>query len=206
MAEIYQEKPVQIVVNGRATITLMTHAEDSKHLVIGSLYTEKVVSSYDDIESILMEDTQASVVTKNPYAILLSRKTVLAGCGGASSFLDSGTLGRVVCSITPSKAVVETALQSVKTSPWFTACLFMEQGEKCFEAEDISSQNVIDQVIGYGLEQKINFAETFLVLNGNCVVETMRKIVIAKIPLVKITGAITEVAKETANAAGVTLL
>ena len=206
MTELYQEKPVQIVVNGRATITLMTHAEYSKYLVLGSLYTEKVVASFDDIESIIMEDTQASVVTNNPYAILLSRKTVLAGCGGASSFLDSGTLGTVVCSITPSKTAIENAAHSVKKTPWFTAGLFMETGEKHFEAEDISSQNVVDQVIGYGLEQKINFAETFLVLNGNCVVETMRKIVIAKIPLVKIIGRITKAAKETADVAGVTLL
>jgi len=206
MNEIYSEKPVQIIVNGRATLTLMTHAEDPKHLVIGSLYTEKVIGDISDIDSLLEEGEQVSIVTKNPYSILLSRKTVLAGCGGASSFLDSGKLGVVKQGFSVSEKIVKQAENTVKNSPWFSGGLFTETGEIIAEAEDISSQNVMDILVGTGLEKGISFSSTFVVLKGNCVVESMRKAVIAGIPVIKIIGSVTDAVKTTAEISGIKLI
>lgn len=87
------EKPVQIIVNGRAAMTLMTAPDDPLDLIVGQLFTERVITSYQDIASLHAGEVQTSVVTTNPFEILLSRKTVLAGCGGAASFLDTGSLG-----------------------------------------------------------------------------------------------------------------
>ena len=205
MTELYEEKPVQIVVNGRAAITLMTHAEDPRMLVFGALFTERVVENIADIESVVADDTQVSVATKNPYTILLSRKTVLAGCGGASSFLDSGKLGGVTEKIPVSAEAVEAAKAKVPASAWFAGGLFTPAGECLYTAEDISSQNVFDQLIGSALNNGVDLTETFAVLNGNCVVETMRKAVIAKIPVVAVCGALTAAAKKTADEAGLRL-
>lgn len=206
MNEIYSEKPVQIIVNGRATLTLMTHAENTKYLVLGSLYTEKVISALSDIDSLLIEGEQVSIVTKNPYSILLSRKTVLAGCGGASSFLDSGKLGRVTQGCSATIDLIRKVETVVKVSDWFSGGLFTENGELIAEAQDISSQNVVDQLIGVGLEKGVVFSSTFLILKGNCVVESMRKVVIAGIPVVRIAGAVTDAAMATAESAGVKLI
>lgn len=205
MTEYYEEKPVQIVVNGRAALTLMTHAEDRNALVFGALFTERVVESFADIESVVADDTQVSVVTKNPYTILLSRKTVLAGCGGASSFLDSGKLGGVVEKTPVTAEAVETAKSAVPDSAWFAGGLFTPAGEVICTAEDISSQNVLDQLIGTAIRDGVDLTETFAVLKGNCVVETMRKAVIAKIPVFAVCGAVTAAAKQTADDAGLRL-
>lgn len=205
MTEYYEEKPVQIVVNGRAALTLMTHAEDRNALVFGALFTERVVESFADIESVVADDTQVSVVTKNPYTILLSRKTVLAGCGGASSFLDSGKLGGVVEKTPVTAEAVETAKAAVPDSAWFAGGLFTPAGEVICTAEDISSQNVLDQLIGAAIRDGVDLTETFAVLKGNCVVETMRKAVIAKIPVFAVCGAVTAAAKQTAEDAGLRL-
>ena len=205
MTEYYEEKPVQIVVNGRAALTLMTHAEDPRMLVFGALFTERVVESFADVESVVANDTQVSVVTKNPYTILLSRKTVLAGCGGASSFLDSGKLGGVEEKMPVSAAAVSGAVDLVLDSVWFAGGLFTPAGEMLYAAEDISSQNVLDQLIGSALADGVDMGETFAVLKGNCVVETMRKAVIARIPVLAVCGAVTAAAKKTADEAGLRL-
>ena len=206
MSEFYEEKPVQIVVNGRAAITLMTHAKDPENLVFGALFTERVVESVDDIESVVSDDTQVSVVTKNPYTILLSRKTVLAGCGGASSFLDSGKLGTIVSVPDVSLDTAKMAASLVPESVWFSGGLFDVSGNLICLAEDISSQNVFDQLIGYALRNGVDLSKTFAVLKGNCVVESMRKAVIAGIPVLFVTGALTAASKNTADEAGLLLL
>jgi Uncharacterized protein required for formate dehydrogenase activity len=200
------EKPVQIIVNGRAALTLMTHAEKKIELVLGALLTEKVIESMDDIESFLEEETQVSVVTKNPYSILLSRKTVLAGCGGASSFLDAGKLSRVEQRFTVSEAAARAAALRVPETHWFAGGLFNAGGALLAAAEDISSQNVFDRLIGYALLQKISAADCFIVLKGNAGVETMRKAVIAGVPCVAVAGEVTLPAAETAREAGLKLL
>ena len=95
MNQPINETPVQIIINGRAAMTIMTSAEDPTDLVVGQLYTERAIETYADISSMHTDGPQTSVVTTNPFEILLSRKTVLAGCGGASSFLDSDSLGQI---------------------------------------------------------------------------------------------------------------
>lgn len=200
--ELYSEKPVQIVVNGRAAITLMTHTEKMTDLVIGALFTERVIAGVDDVESIVSDETQVSVVTKDPYTILLSRKTVLAGCGGASSFLDSGKLGEVSEKKPVTAEAIALARAKVPDSAWFSGGLFSADGKMISLAEDISSQNVLDILIGEALSSAVDFSETFVVLKGNCVVETMRKAVIAKIPVMVVNGALTMAAKNTADASG----
>lgn len=202
----YKEFPLQIIVNGRAALTIMTHAETSEEkesLVLGALFTERVIASLDDIESVIITDTQASVVTKDPYTILLSRKTVLAGCGGASSFLDSGKLGTVHCGYAVSEEICKAAIANVPMSLWYSAGLFSAGGCLISSADDITAQNAADRIIGSALKAGVNPNETFAVLRGNCTAETMRKIIIAKIPVLTVAGGITRAALETAAEAGI---
>lgn len=205
MKSEYQEKPVQIIVNGRATLTIMTHADDSQDLVYGILYTERVVDSIDNIDSVIVEDQQVSIVTKHPYSILLSRKTVLAGCGGASSFLDSGKLGTIEHAISVSESDLNRSADLVPVSFWAGACLFFEDGTLLHTAEDLTAQNTVDILIGYALREHIELGKTYVVLRGNCTAETMRKLIIAKIPAVKLIGQITDAARKIAEESGLSV-
>lgn len=200
------EKPVQIIVNGRAAITLMTHAEKKTNLVVGALFTEKVIESLEDIESIIEEDTQVSVVTKNPYSILLSRKTVLAGCGGASSFLDSGKLGHISSELSVSKDMLMKSAESVPKTSWFSGGLFSVNGDLLKTAEDVSSQNVMDVLIGFAILEKIDLTNSYVILRGNAVTETIRKAVIAKISVIGLFCEATIPALNTAEEAGIKII
>ncbi len=202
----YSETPIQIIVNGRAVFTLMTHAADPADLVLGALYTERVIESAADIDSVIIDLPQVSVVTKNPAAILLSRKTVLAGCGGASSFLDTGRLGTVTETTPVSDRIIYAACRALPLSRWVWAGLFDAAGGLITAADDISAQNAVDRLIGFGLKNRVGFSDTFMVLAGNCTAETMRKAVIAKIPVIAITGDATSAAEAAAKAAGLRLI
>lgn len=205
MNQNYQEKPVQIIVNGRATLTVMTHTDDPQDLVYGILYTERVVDTIDNIDSVIVEASQVSIVTKHPYSILLSRKTVLAGCGGASSFLDSGKLGRIEHAVSVPESVQKSSADQVPVSSWVTAGLFSEGGKLLHVAEDLTSQNAVDALIGYALREHIDLEKTYVVLRGNCTAETMRKLIIAKIPAVILTGQSTDAADNLAEETGLTI-
>lgn len=202
MSEKINEEPIQIVVNGRAAITLMTNAENPINLVIGALYTEKVISSYADMESIQVDGAQVSVVTKNPFSILLSRKTVLAGCGGSSSFLDTGKLDRVQSNIHVEDLNLNDMAAQLPKTAWFSGILADKTGIRT-DVIDVSAQNVMDRLIGYGLSEGISFSDTLVILRGNITVESMRKAVIAGIPLMYVHGEATNPALTTASDAGV---
>lgn len=201
----FLEKPIQIIVNGRAVLTVMTHAAESRSLVYGLLYTERVVDSMDNIDSVVEEDTQVSIVTKHPYSILLSRKTVLAGCGGASSFLDSGKLGSIEHTFEVPEKLLKTCAAAVPSSAWVSAGLFARDGTLLHLAEDLTAQNAADILIGYALQNGIRLEDTFVLLRGNCTAETMRKLIIAKIPVLAVAGEITGAAAKVAGETGLSV-
>ncbi|HJK60351.1 MAG TPA: formate dehydrogenase accessory sulfurtransferase FdhD, partial [Methanocorpusculum sp.] len=183
MNQPINETPVQIIINGRAAMTIMTSAEDPTDLVVGQLYTERAIETYADISSMHTDGPQTSVVTTNPFEILLFRKTVLAGCGGASSFLDSGRLGNITSDLAISAEQIQSSAAHLPETCWHSGALFTEEGRLLVAVTDLTSQNVADQIIGWGLAHSTIFEKTYLLISGNIVAETVRKAVIAKIPL-----------------------
>ena len=174
-------------------------------VVVGQLYTERAIETYADISSMHTDGPQTSVVTTNPFEILLSRKTVLAGCGGAASFLDSGRLGNITSDLAVSATQIRSSAARLPKTSWYSGALFTEDGRHLVTATDLTSQNVADQIIGWGLAHSINFAETYILFSGNIVAETVRKAVIAKIPLLITDAEITAAAVAAADDAGMTV-
>ena len=171
MNQPINETPVQIIINGRAAMTIMTSAEDPTDLVVGQLYTERAIETYADISSMHTDGPQTSVVTTNPFEILLSRKTVLAGCGGASSFLDSGRLGNITSDLAISAEQIQSSAAHLPETCWHSGALFTEEGRLLVAVTDLTSQNVADQIIGWGLAHSTIFEKTYLLISGNIVAE-----------------------------------
>ena len=205
MTNLRNETPVQIIVNGRAAMTLMTSAENPTDLVVGQLYTERVIETYADISSMHTDGPQTSVVTVNPFEILLSRKTVLVGCGGASSFLDSGKLGTITSELAVSEQQLRKSAEVLPETCWHSAALFAADGTLLTTAEDLTSQNAADRIIGWGLAHNTDFSRTYLLFSGNIVAETVRKTAIAKIPLAATNAEVTSASVAAADNAGLAL-
>ena len=103
--DVVIEVPLSVFVNGRHALTAMISPVMLEEFVTGFLYTERIIREPEEIESLSIEaestgTPSASVLTKNPYSIMLSSKTVLSGCGGDTSYLDPDRLPKVKSDMT----------------------------------------------------------------------------------------------------------
>ena len=93
--EVIDEAPEALFVNGRHAMTAMMSPTDLEDFVTGYLFTEQIIKSVDEIESIRIEKNRISVITKNLFKVLGPKKTILSGCGGATSFIDTEKLPKI---------------------------------------------------------------------------------------------------------------
>ncbi len=127
--EIVMEVPLAVFVNGRNALTAMVSPTMLEEFVTGFLYTEKIIRKLEDIESMRIEKSRdknrdengigtlsASVLTKNPFSIMFSSKTVLSGCGGDTSYVDAERLPKIqsdlVIDVSTIKSIMKEALIS----------------------------------------------------------------------------------------------
>ncbi|MCX6700783.1 MAG: formate dehydrogenase accessory sulfurtransferase FdhD [Methanomicrobiales archaeon] len=210
--ELVLEIPLTVTVNGRHALTVMTSPVMVRELVVGLLYTERIIHGPDEIESIQIEPDRVSVLTKNPFKILVSKKTVLSGCGGSSSFLDVAKLPKITSDleidVEDIRAGMKQTLQSdlhTKTGGTHIVGLFNADGVVCI-AEDIGRHNALDRIIGYGLLNKVVFSKTFVASSGRVSSEMARKCLIAGIPVIVSRTATTSLAVEMADKTGLTII
>ena len=210
--EVVLEVPLTITVNGRHALTVMTSPVMVRELVTGLLYTERIIHEPDEIESMQIEPDRVSVLTKNPFKILISKKTVLSGCGGSSSFLDVAKLPKIISDLVIDVADIRNAMKQTlqsdlhaKTGGVHIVGIFTTDGVVCI-AEDIGRHNALDRVIGYGLLNNIIFSQMFAVSSGRVSSEMVRKCLIAGIPVIVSRSATTSLAVEMAEKTGLTII
>ncbi|MDV2482170.1 formate dehydrogenase accessory sulfurtransferase FdhD [Methanoculleus sp. Wushi-C6] len=210
---VVEEMPLSVTVNGRHALTAMTSPAMLREFVVGFLYTERIVKELREIESIRIEGNTASVLTKNPFAILTSHKTVLSGCGGSTSFLDTGRLPAIRSDLVLAPEAIRAATKETLDSDLHRITggihlvgLFEGEGKAIRIAEDIGRHNALDRVVGHGLLEGIDFSRTFAVSSGRISSEMVRKCLVANIPVIVSRGATTTTAVEAAEAGGLTVI
>ena len=225
--EVVIEVPFAVFVDGRHALTAMISPARLEEFVIGFLYTEKIIRKLDDIESLRIEKKEnyekgekgsgtanlsASVLTKNPFPIMLSSKTVLSGCGGDASFVDADRLPKIQSDLktetfTLKKIMKETLVSDLhtRTGGIHIVGLFGPEGKICI-IEDIGRHNALDKTIGYGLKHNVDFSRTIVTSSGRLSSEMVRKCLAANIPIIASRGATTSLAIYMAEQAGLTIV
>ncbi len=205
---VVEESAVSLTVNGRNLMTAMVSPEGLEEFVLGFLFTEQIIHSIDEIESIRREKNSFAVLTKNPFRVLGQKKIILSGCGGSSSFLDGRRLPPITSTLVVSPEAIRSALKGITESPLHQRTggthrvgLIPPAGTPYF-AEDIGRHNALDKVIGFGLKNRLPLAECFVVSSGRISSEMVRKCVVAGIPLIVSRGATTTLAVEIAEKTG----
>jgi FdhD protein len=153
-----------------------------------------------------------SVLTKNPFSIMFSSKTVLSGCGGDTSFVDVDKLPEIksdmVIELSTIKKIMKETLVSdlhTKTGGIHIVGLFGPEGKICV-IEDIGRHNALDKVIGYGLKHGVDFSRTIATCSGRLSSEMIRKCLVANIPIIASRGATTSLAISMGKQAGLTII
>lgn len=210
--EVIEEVPLALFINGRHAMTAMMSPVQLEDFVTGYLFTEQIIKSIDEIESIRIEKNRMSVITKNLFKVIGPKKTILSGCGGSTSYIDIEKLPKIKSGYTIStanilasvKAVLNSELH-VKTGGIHIVAL-LDKERVVAVSEDIGRHNALDRVIGYGLRNNIDLSKTWIIVSGRISSEMVRKCLIAGIPIIVSRGATTTLAVETAEKTGLTVV
>jgi FdhD protein len=206
--EVVEEIPFAFFVNGRHIMTAMMSPVALEDFVTGYLFTEQIISKVDDIESIRCEKNRISVLTRNVFTNIGPKKTILSGCGGASSYLDAEKLPSIKSDLTVTLPAISATMKGVLTSDLHEKTGGIHiiglagAGGVITRSEDIGRHNALDRVIGYGLRNSVDFSLTYVVSSGRISSEMVRKCLTANIPLIVSRGATTTLAVDIAGKKG----
>jgi FdhD protein len=215
--DVVIEVPLSVFVNGRHALTAMISPVMLEEFVTGFIYTERIIRKPEDIDSLRIEDKNAgtpsaSVLTKNPFSIMLSSKTVLSGCGGDTSYIDPDRLPKIQSDLTSELSTITKIMKETLISDLHTRTggihivgLFGLDGKICI-VEDIGRHNALDKVIGYGLKHNVDFSKTTVTCSGRLSSEMVRKCLIANIPIIASRGATTTLAISMGEQSGLTII
>ncbi|MEM8485913.1 MAG: formate dehydrogenase accessory sulfurtransferase FdhD [Bacteroidota bacterium] len=221
----YQKRaPVRIPV----AITMRTPGDD-KHLSLGLLFAEGIISSMDDVTRV--EEAAANTRDKpftTAITVYLKDHVPVDPASFARQFPSTSSCGICGRLELPDIRTRESsqAGPSVKTSLLYTlpakarqrqtlfqhtggihsAALFDSEGNLMMVAEDIGRHNALDKLIGRALVNGTLLSDAMLLLSGRVSYELMQKAIAARIRCVFAIGAPSSLAVELACTYDVTLI
>ncbi|HOI14451.1 MAG TPA: formate dehydrogenase accessory sulfurtransferase FdhD [Methanoculleus sp.] len=201
-----EETPVAIFVNGRHLTTVILSPGEFGDFITGYLYTEEIIRSPGEIESVRIEENRISVITKNPFRRGSVKKTILSGCGGAVSYIDTQKLPAIDSDLQVSIPDIKAAVAALPAPGVLDAVALAEGSRIVARAEDLDRHNALDRVIGRGLQDNLDFSRMIAACTGTVTSEVVRKCLIAGIPVLVSTGASTALAVEIAEETGLAIV
>ncbi len=210
---VVDEVPVSVIVNGRTAATMMTSPTMLKELAVGFLLTEGLIRRLDEIEALAERENAVEVITTNPQKFLFSKKSVLSGCGGTTSFLDTRRLPKVSSDLVVATETIIGSVKELLNSPLHRLTggvhgvgLVRADGSVVTFVEDIGRHNALDRVIGFAALNRVETAGCFAVCTGRISSEMARKCLRAGIPLIVSRGATTSLAVGLAEKGGLAII
>ncbi|MDO5846697.1 MAG: formate dehydrogenase accessory sulfurtransferase FdhD [Methanocorpusculum sp.] len=192
-------------VNGRIlTSVLMLKGAETAY-AYGYLKTEGILQP-EEIESVMVDDPDISVLTRDTRQVLLPKKTVVSGCGGTASYLDASKLPVLDSSLQPADIPLNGFSFSgdVISKGGFSAAVLA--GNARFLADDTGLSQAADKAIGSSLMKKTDLSSAVLVISGKTSADIVRKALFAGIPAVVSKYPATTLAKSMADAGHLTVI
>jgi len=208
--DVAVEDSLTLFVNDIRIATLIASPEQLKELCIGYLISEGVVSSFEEIQSIDVDDdkNEASIVVSSFDQVELWQEVRSSGCIGMKWWTNEDV--RVDSAATFEKVVLKKSLTHLDTQARrqthgvHVAALFDATGKLLAQAVDVGRHSAVDKVIG--IYAGNDFSDTFLLSSGRQPAGMVLKAARAGIPLVLSKAAPISTGVEAAVQAGVTLI
>jgi FdhD protein len=197
---------------------------DYESLIIGLLFTSRLISTPDEVLKIQVRNQLAKVrlsdectFRKKLAAIRPTARIVMGLCGpeeGALGTWRACDVPAIESSISLSPLVIRDAVQNLSTDMTLYqqtggthgAALTDIEGNVVELAEDVGRHNAIDRVIGKAFQRGLDFSELILVCSGRLTGDLVLKAAVAQIPFVASISAGISSGIELAEAAGITLI
>ena len=168
-------------INGRILSSLLMMKGKEKEYAYGYLTTEGIVTA-DRIESVMVDDTDISVLTTDTQQVLLPKKTVISGCGGTASYLDAAKLPVLSTSaMFPDQKSLHNVFsaETIKDGGFSAAVV---SGTQIYKGDDTGQIQAADKAIGAALIKKANLSSAVLLVSGKVSADLVRKCLNAGIP------------------------
>ena len=213
--DVVREQPLTIYVNGEKFLTVLCSPMMLEALVVGYLWTEKVIGGLADIAQLDVSavDGRADVALTHPVT-LPSERILTSGCGGGITFrIDHRLFPRLDSSLRVRPAVLADGMKQL-----FQAATHYQRsrgihGAGLFDgtrvlvvAEDVGRHNAVDKVTGQALLENIPTRDRILLSTGRISSEMLLKAARMGVPIVASRTSPTEMAVALAEQLNVTVV
>ena len=217
------EEPLEIRVNDKpVSVTLRTPGDDFD-LAAGFLFTESILKTASDVESIRHwgSPNVVRVGVRNGVMLDLQRlerhfySTSSCGvCGKVSIDALRVHVTPIESNVRVSSDVIATLPERLRTSqPTFdatggihAAAIFDAAGELLRLREDVGRHNAVDKVIGSYFTEGVSLEGRMLVVSGRTSFEIVQKALVARVAVLAAVGAPSSLAIDLARELNLTLL
>lgn len=207
------ESPLSIFINGRHFATAMISPERKEQFVMGHLYSERIISGLDDIESLEVEGNVARAIVRNPMRAIVPRRPIVSGCGGVASFLDESKLPVISSKLAITRSQAKEAMQAISLSDIHISTggvhsVGLNGSGSPIIIEDIGRHNALDKAIGCALSQRegFDFSKCYAACTGRVSSDMALKCSVAGISIVVSRGATTSLAISIAERCGLCII
>ena len=210
--QVVEEVPLSIFINGRHFTTAMISPEMRKEFVVGHLYSEGIISSVQEIESLEMEGDVARAIIDNPIRAIAPQRPIVSGCDGISSFLNEIRLPWIKSDLAIKKKQAQEAMKAISLSKIHVATGGAFRGLVWrvwpYALSRTSTAQCPDKAIGsLSLQDvEVDFSRIFAACTGRVSSDMARKCSVAGIPIVISRGATTDLAITIAQRTGLCIV
>lgn len=210
------------------SVTMRTPGEDA-HLIRGLLYSQQVITHFDQILALELADDEACNA-ENHWLVTLDHAQAHAMDSQTRRYVSQSSCG--VCGVTSMRALslqreisVDNSIEWLDVAtvsampellsaqqPLFAAtgavhgAGYFADGKLIAVAEDVGRHNAVDKLIGRLMHQQLLHPQGILVLSGRVSFELMQKAAIAGIAVVVAVGAPSRLAVDMARQFDMTLI
>ena len=220
---IVTEYPVTIKLNGHELMTMVCTPEYIEDMVVGFLASEGIISKYEDIQDLWVQEKEGFVHVKtkklNPYFQDFQSKRYVTSCCGMSRqgfvFVNDALTAkkidgiRVRISIEDAFRLMEEMQESAtvfkQTGGVHNAGLCNVNG-MILNRMDIGRHNALDKIYGYCLKNNLSIQDKIVVFSGRISSEILLKVAKIGCEIVLSKSAPTELALQLAEQLGITTI
>jgi FdhD protein len=222
--EIAVETIITILINGKPISSILCSPVLEKELAIGYLFTTGILESFQEVQSINIENYNIDFIFKDQVDIesrltnsLFVNRIISSGCGAPEYWLQvkkgkglSRIDSKLQVQVQDIFKIITYLNQNSKifrrTGATHAAGLYDPEAHQIIVAEDIGRHNAVDKVIGYCISNEIHLDDKILVSTGRLTADIIFKSSKCKIPIVASMAAATDSGISTATITNTTLI
>ena len=220
---VVTEVPMTIKINGEEFVTIVCTPEYTEDMVIGYLASEGVITKYEDIKGIWLQEAEGYIHVEtdkeNPYFKDLQQKRYITSCCGesrpgfvfANDALTAQKMKDIHVCITPQNCLhlmkeLQHLAQTYKATGGVHNAALCDAEGVILSRMDIGRHNTLDKIYGHCLKNDIPMTGKIIVFSGRISSEILLKVAKIGCELVLSKSAPTELALRLGESLGITIV